>query len=345
MKDLIKLTNLLILTIIVVFTSCEEMYNLDTNNKINYNNSPRIKVENGILKFASNKDFVKTCEFIMNSDENALNQWEQQLGFISLRRIQNNALNELDSITNKEDIELWLKDHKDLFKKIVNENNEEEIVPLYDYAFYNSIINEKQMYAIGNNLYLLRKNKIFMIPISDREEVENLNLEQLEQKYKGFEVIKKVQNNKDHPIRHIAIAIRDERGCRKDRKVKIENYIVHGYYNDNGIFHYFIYVYTQTRGYRKLLCIWRPYKTQLTYKNVYGEVTYNNGIKKRFRILDMTSYINTYEIYSYTLIESGYTTNSEVLRQILSNVYFTRDHGEATSRGVGNLWAIIRYNE
>ena len=200
------------------------------------------------------------------------------------------------------------------------------------------------MYAIGDNLYLCRGNNIFTVPLSEQEEVENLDLQQLEYKYQGIEFIKNVEYKQDHPTQHIAIAIRDERGCKKDRKVKIKNYIAKAGYFDNGYYHYIIEINTETRGYKKIGCVWVPYKTQLAFKNVYGEINYNNNQRKTFRIQSKNSYIPVWKIEGYFVITDSYTRHRNTFRNILSNVYFTKDHGEATSRGVGNLWAVIKYN-
>ncbi len=301
---------------------------------------PDVTAENGILKFNSPEVFFDAVEILNNADENSFTAWEQKNGFLSIRTQQNIALDELDAITSEAELNDWLEKYSNLFKKIINDDGEEEIVPIIDDIFYSSICNANQVYAVENSYYLIKNNSLFLIEdLSDA----SLSYKELSEKYESFK-LEKENLSKDAPTQHIATAIRDERGCRNDRKVKIKNYLQKLLYFNDGIYYYRINVVTETRGYtREGTCAWRPYKTTLNYREVKGKVNYNQNSQKNFYIPDKTRHYVRYISGSYT-ITNGSTTSRNVAKRMLSNVYFRKDYGEASSRGVDDLWAIIKYH-
>lgn len=113
-----------------------------------------------------------------------------------------------------------------------------------------------------------------------------------------------------------------------------------------GIYYYRINVITETKGYAKsIVCVWCSYKTILEYDDVEGKVQYNNGnLETDFNIFDKHSIGVVRSISGTATAVYGSTTSSTIMVNMLSDVYFTEDHGKASSRGVGSLWAIINYN-
>ncbi len=353
MKQLTKISVLAIVLISIGFIGCKKEIGeyLPNNNTqedslpLTISGIPKVKVENGMLSFENKEQFFKTINILSKASYKEIQNWESAIGFESLYTIQQDALSELDSNSTEANLQIWLKKHRNLFKKMMNKDKEEEIVPINDSYVYALICNRNNIYKIESNIYYISKNKVTIIPASN---IKSENLQEISRNKKNY-ISFDIENNKsvkyDKPTRHIAIAIRDERGCRNDRKVKIENTLVYYYIYNNGVFYYNITVNTEVKGYTKLSCIWRSYNTTLQYRNVKGEVYYNNANSyKSFYIGARISYSNTRSLTGSSLIKSGTTTSSSTLVNMLSNVYFKKDYGEATSRGVGNLWAVIKYN-
>ena len=92
--------------LMLLFTSCEKMDYEEVNETSNDFSFSNVKVINGILWFNSKDDFFNTLNFVINTNENILDQWEQQIGFLSLRRLQNKALDELDTIKTEEGLDV-----------------------------------------------------------------------------------------------------------------------------------------------------------------------------------------------------------------------------------------------
>jgi len=78
---------------------------------------------------------------------------------------------------------------------------------------------------------------------------------------------------------------------------------------------------------------------------VKGQITYNSGLStKYFYIGSANSLTDTYYLDRILYLENGMTRDRNYINRLLRDVYFLKDYGKASSRGVGNLWAEINYN-
>ena len=337
-----------LLLVVLVFSGCKkEKVNLESDFQ---ENDYGFVVKNNTLIFASPDDFKKLLTLYEKEPE-FVETILRQSGLVSLKDIQIAALDVLNSNnSNDMDIMAWLGENRDLFYLAEDENGEKEVKPYIDDEMITNFLNKDQIMQIGNRIYGFSKNHIMIGKVESKSliigNIKRDNHDQGIFKDSRIDIFRRRYSEikKGKPTRHVATAIKDERGCSKDRKVKIVNEIKTVYIFRDGIYLYYIYVGTKTSGYRKRLCFWVPYKTQLEYRNVKGQISYYQGSKtKYFYIGGEKSYSDKYSIGQDKLLVWG-TTSKHELKRILLDVYFFKDYGEATSRGVGNLWAIIKYN-
>ena len=120
-------------------------------------------------------------------------------------------------------------------------------------------------------------------------------------------------------------------GCRNDRKVKITLETWFYIYSTYPEYKYAWTVVVTTRGYDKLVCVYYNYKTILDYKGVRGEI-YVGYDTELFSFPDKTSSreVKSISDRSTYIITSGQGYEG-----------FEKAQAKGSSRGVGNLWAII----
>ena len=338
-----------ILTLGIFITGCKkqevmkpESINESYTSEILVSDLPELEVIDEMLYFENVEQFFTTIDLLSNASSDVVREWENRIGFKSLKTIQEEALEELQIIETDEAYWNWKSKYKNLFEEIINNEGEIELNSIIQDNGYACICNTKQLYTIINNVYSVTKNELIIVPIAKKEQLLN---NQIDDSFIKISISPIVNSKVDKPTAHTAIAIVDRSGCNNDRKVKIKNYVQHYYIYNNGRYYYTINVVSETKGYRKTACVWRPYKTQLSYKNVEGEIKYNRGnSEKDFRMFDKYSYINTFSISSIATLVNSSTTSSTTVVNILTDVYFTENHGESSSRGVGSLWAVINYN-
>jgi hypothetical protein len=303
---------------------------------------PAVEVIDGILSFRDEKDYFQAVSIISNLSEKERRAWEESIGFVSLRTLQENALDQIQNVEDEKVIYAWLEKYKDLFEVVVDEKGEQEIVEKNNNLIYSCLFNSNNIYEVSKHIYFFENYNIYIIPISKKEEILNLNKNIQINQFPNY-CIKR--NEKEKPDKHKIEAISDEWGCANDRKVRITNSIVHFYVYDNGIYYYEISVNTEVNGFQRVACIWAPYNTTLTYKDVHGEVYYNLASSyKNFNFGTKNSINEVKSLYNSIVLISGTTTSNFVVLNMLYDVYFRKDYGEGSSRGVGDLWAIIKYN-
>ncbi len=180
-----------LLTLIAVFaTSCEKE-KLQTNNQIQqqekqlelesltYQDMPELKVYEGMLCFESEEQFEKVISILSNMTEQELDEWEQKVGFTSLRTKYNNAYDELDnaiSVQNKNDL---IAKHSDLFK-LEKFGDDIRIVEKNISTSYKYISNTRRMFLVNDKAYktidnyLLETDKNNFDILINRNDINNL---------------------------------------------------------------------------------------------------------------------------------------------------------------------------
>lgn len=143
MKKLFKLPFLLA---VIAFYSCEnevlsEGYGgiptLDYVQTRALNSLP-VTVRDGVLVFESAESFIKTAETISNLSDEALQEWEQSIGFTSYRTKVNQLINQTEAIEDSIARHNYVVEHSKFIKEIG-----EDIFPVIGSQLYCSIVDEK----------------------------------------------------------------------------------------------------------------------------------------------------------------------------------------------------------
>ncbi len=336
-KNIITSIVLIVLTF-VIFQSCEKKQLIENNknevsDELSYSDMPELEIKDGMLYFDSEDEYFQTVRILPNMSEEELDQWEAKLGFLSVRTIQNNFYQELESLdeesVTEQEIENLVNKYKDYVEIVINEDGEREIVPFIDDAVYKGIANANLMYQTGNYI-----NKVFN-GIIYSSSVEKINtIKELDNNNHYLSNAKKfVYETKSKTAKMTATYIRDEAWCSSDRKVKLEMKTRMYAFNPGygGDYQYVWEVLANARGYKKTACVWSNYKNSLEFKEVYGEIYVSNNNQSSFSIPNKSK-------KRVRSIEGRWAKTYSSGQGYLG---FVRAHGKASSRGVGNNWAII----
>jgi len=276
---------LLAVILIATFSSCEkdETENLDSQIE-----QPRtgFSVINGYLVFESTSSFIETTDAIANLSNNERSKWENEIGFLSQRRLVSNiieqelvqdSLNELKyadvDITKIDESDfhsvVYLKALKKGVIKTINEGTEEEY---WDYAVFNrgfvDFINEDGLFAIGDTLYHVTQNSLkAMKPADLRNPQTLLNAAEPDENNNIVFIYKESNLKAKSPGLIESSWVSSGGGKKGEKRIKIGIYLDVLYYlpyTRSYNFYHEVYVQCQERNWR------RKWKYKFTNINVNG---------------------------------------------------------------------------
>jgi len=143
----------------ITFTACEKQIEMTDNNQNeelsqapNQNftmaDMPEVEVVEGILSFKNEEDYFTAVSILSNTSEKERRDWEKSIGFVSLRTLQENALDEIQNVEDEKVIYQWLEKYKDLFEVVQDENGEKYIEK--QNSFYACILSNSDQIIIKN---------------------------------------------------------------------------------------------------------------------------------------------------------------------------------------------------
>ncbi len=307
-------------------------------------------VENERLTFDSDTDLSKTVQNLLSMNDEELKQWYKKMNFNSLWLIYDKAFDELETLDTYDDVLKFAHKYKDYFKIVFDENGEETIIPTFDDPLYLRLVNNKGEYAQQGIISIIIDDKIVQIKDEDYYIVEGLG---------RSDILKMAENDQNIKIQTLyakenaelkagncgslksATYTRDEKRCKRDRKVILEIYT----YVNYGTITNDCYTVAKVYGKRKFACVWGRYKTELRLQDTEFTVKYPIFFEPYTNTTGYDSYSmrfplaveETRELVSYT-----YYSDKRIIRNKLP--YFSKVYAKATSRGVGNNWAIVNCN-
>lgn len=340
MRNFFYLFTVVLSTIAIIIAGCEK--EIDTSPNIDDNKTKaedKLVVKNGMLSFSSQKLFEETREMITHMSEDELNIWEADLGFMSLRTKQNKVLDELDMVDTDEEVYSILSENPNLFQIVEDRNQEPELAEIVDDKVYTALADINGMYVVENTTYKVLKDVVLVADNENYEQLLKVNDNNFDE-YKNESWLKIIEDEPNNRLKSscsecgvtdITVdVIKNKSWCKNDRKVKLTAKVDGKQYDFPT--EYKIKATITVRGYRKRGCVWVIYKTDLYYEDVamqvytsQGTFSFNfpDGYKSDTRKLEKTETVAT--------ISGGY-----------QGVYNFKDiYASASSRGVGNRWAII----
>lgn len=189
-----------------------------------------MRVEDGILTFATEADFAAVFEEVAYKTSEDINAYFAEKGFDNLASKYDALFDQINTI-DEDEIVGFVRNHPKYLSLKDLPNGEQEIVRT-SRIFEDVFANEDFIYQIGDEVKDVRT-----IQANQPQTLRNCN----------------------NP--HIEEYIRNENGCSKDRKAILEARVLAtpNWSRTN------IYFYMELRGQRKRACIWSDYKTQLDF--------------------------------------------------------------------------------
>ena len=156
------------------FTACDKDNSIDTNQFELQDQIDGVYVKNGILHFVDSETFFQKIKEVSEMEQTQRQQWEQNLGFVSLSTEIENVMNQISECDSQEAV-----------NRILDVNN--DIVYIKNDMFtsripsntYQNIVNRAGIFYVGNVIH-----KVFEDVVLSTEEgtIEELNVSAIKMK-------------------------------------------------------------------------------------------------------------------------------------------------------------------
>lgn len=155
-----KLFSFILVIIVALFFGCQ-------NEIVEKNEEENVWVENGILNFKTGDDFFSFSEKLsaMSRDESI--EWENKLGFFSLRSEIEKVSSQIDSCKTVEDFHVVLENNSDILK--LEDNT---VVPVINSIFYPKIVNREGYYIVNGVLHRVTEDGIYTSTEQSFDDIE-----------------------------------------------------------------------------------------------------------------------------------------------------------------------------
>lgn len=234
---------------------CAEMQSFDN---LTVADMPQLEVRDGILYFENAEQYFKTIAIVGNMNEEELNKWEQELGFVSLRSMQNKAMNELELVeTERDDNNIISK-----YSNYIELTDDNEIMPIVDDLIYSSIANQDGIYITNEMVNKISKNYLIIGKKENTALAKEIDIKTLSVNDENFEYYQYYQNGS----KSCDLDDYCERDGRRRCYVKLNIYR-YVYYNNN-VYTIRDYAHVHVWGTKKkTFGGWRRYNTNLSFWN------------------------------------------------------------------------------
>lgn len=131
-----------------------------------------IKVENGSLSFKDDSVFKKVADYVLQSNQNELDHWEEGLvGFVSYRKTFNSIESRFGELQSSSDFEKF----KAAYGSLVSINPDTSISYKFGTPLLAAISNKNGEFRIGQRGYLItEEGRLISYPISLKHKVSNI---------------------------------------------------------------------------------------------------------------------------------------------------------------------------
>jgi hypothetical protein len=313
--------------------------------------------EGGALHFATAADFFATVKAVSERSPAARDAWEKRIGFRSLRRTFDEFGAQLERARTEEEQSRLLQEYGD-----IAENVGDEIRPRIRAEAYAAIANRQGLYYVGGRLHQVTEEAVYSSEDNRVKTIENARLTgnvaeidgRLSGAAKGVRAMRYLSRQDPAGANGLTAAVTT--GCGdfrsttytiSDRRLVFDmsTYLVVTY---NGYYYYQVYAQWRMRGYKKnFFGSWVSYNTTYEYRNIDFQIDAP-------RFISYNGYQTTFDYVTYTVrVSYGasggeyadwtvYTSIGDIIVNVTPNApYFRKVHGEASSRGIGAVWAVI----
>lgn len=322
----------------IFLNSCEKT-KLDTP-IITSSVAQEVLTKNNALHFQSPDAFFEISKQLVEMSKEEKDQWEQQLGFTSMRTELNSIFEQLENVETEAEMNNIIAANNDLIHIV-----DETILPIIKSDTYASVINREGIFYVENVIHKLNGQKIASVENGDIESVTKALKSNSTPDVEGINV---VEYNVNNDLRGVCGTSKTAWYNTSNRKCdfKMNTFI---YYCSGccGNSYQQVQVESKIWNYKKSWGKWKSYKTSATMKNrAYTVsvpiVTAFNGVSSVFHYEDVTHYLPTESTPSdwSTMTRTNFIGN-QVQNASITSPSFSRVKGEATNRGIGDNWADI----
>ncbi len=329
----------------------EEIENVENYDNLTVADMPQLEVKDGMLYFDNSEQYFKTIAIVTKMSDQELDNWEQQLGFVSLRTMQNKVMDILLDFETEEELFNYVNQNSNLLQITTDKNGEKYINEIVHSTIISSISNEQGVYSTKSKVHKVIGDIIITTNHDNLQELITIsNKNECNSNFEVESYITEITDEKKPKYRSMKGEDADltKGRCYKHRRARIKQYIQNLGYNDYGTYRYAIFVNVEVKGWAKsVVCVWCAYKTRYSFKSVYGTVRYHkNGYYKNYSIPSKSSSRDEYKLRDYRTIVSGTTSSYQSLDDYSNKnyIWFTKIRGEGSSRGVGDKWSVINYD-
>lgn len=322
---------LLIATTLLFFTSCEKESTITTTNEQSNKliATGKFKVENEILHFLNEETYRKDAIEIMNLPEQEFQEWEESLGFKSMRSWIMEANDALGDVKSEGQLQNWKQKYGDIVK--IEKN---EVVPVLHNTYWQSFANRKGEFKIGKTLGKIYPEKTVLIQDGDRSKLPNAkNMNQTDLN-KGIIVdlhndtyTKTIATRSGCPTPNV-----DEESNGDYRT--IYRFIIHEVALTSGDHATVIEISTHADK-KNWLGQWRDDYALLQYTECSWEITDNDGINHSVSNQARIATVNVHSIYTY------YDCYDDTPPGSYNLPVFNKSKGASTSNRMGGTECLI----
>jgi hypothetical protein len=322
------------MALIFLISACKkDEFTLNNLNTTEGNTKDSVYVKEGVLHFNDQQVFNNVSQQLATMSKNELDKWEDNLGFYSVRRLNEAIKNELGQAESEKEFNELLNVYSPYITI-----EDDKIDPILEISLYANVCNENLVYAIGKQYYKINGDSIF---VYDRKE----NLSNL-----------KIGNIGEDYIKAMPYQTKSVNSCI--------TYLTESYDNgtrrcDNSIIIYYDY---QSAGdiridYMRCYAVsyihswgkWRRYNTDITVRGnkFEGTIPSYNRTKQLWEYSN--SYVETFDQanlpdadYVCVDINVGFTVHKTgtvspgICPSIMSSL--------ATTIGIGGVWVVTPKN-
>lgn len=284
--------------------------------------------------------------------EQELDIWENENSFISYRSVLNEAYQQLDSIDTEDEKATFIDKYGDVLSL-----QGDQWVPRIEIPLYQSIVNRKGIYETNGYLNKVVGDYIITAKNSDYEKLLSVvslpdSVNKIYFESEGIKIFRFTGMDSPQQTRSVNPCYQDmtasyfynRSNCKDDREVYInaKSYISLYSQNEGDYRQPRVKITVWGEERRGTWCNWRKYYTTLAYRNVRFTISawkIENGVP-RVKTYDkfLPDYSPSNDRYNLTWDQP---IGDKVLNQAIAANPFIYFHGEASSRGTNNNWAVL----
>ncbi len=322
--------------ITTLFCSCEKK-EFDNNKDLEAANSELV-LKNGALSFQTTDAFFETSEKLGTLSDEERQNWENSIGFVSLRTELINIFTQIDEAEDENTVKEIVANNSDILEFV-----DGEVCPIIKSNSYAAIVNRKGIFFVEGVIHKVESGKIAYSEDGNEQTVTNALLGELKSDRKDVNVIEYINSSQSRGCGSIKTAYVEKNKKKCDFRMRTYTEFCAGCCDN---FYYRVMVECSATNYKKKFGFWKKYKTNCTMKEMAYTikapiVTGYNGKHSVFHYENIYQTGGTIKSIKCKTAKAWGPIGDKVQNIGINAPYFIKVKGKATNDGVGGEWADI----